>query len=190
MRDEAANLGWAAELRVESAAGRTVDRAALARAALSPPPSPSSDAWLYRLTTPVPDHHVPLVPVQTAAGGLALRRGLLAVAVDGGEVATRGAIGAILEPGGPLSIHDDEIPPTGVTVTRTWQMARTLDGGVVVGSAGARAPADRAARQAWASIRSCNRSGGTTRRTRVHWLGDHASRHVAAGGTPQRTAAG
>jgi hypothetical protein len=132
LRDEAANLGWAAELRVESAAGRVVDRAALARAALMPTPGPSGDAWRYRLTTPVPDHYVPLVPLHTVDGGLSLRRGRLAVAVDGSEVATRGAIGTILEAGGPLSIHDEEIPSTGASVTRTWQMARTGDGGVVV----------------------------------------------------------
>ncbi|MGI8332713.1 hypothetical protein ACRYCC_22400 [Actinomadura scrupuli] len=132
LRDEAANLGWAAELRVESASGRVVDRAALARAALPPTPGPSGDAWRYRLATPVPDHYVPLVPVRRADGGLSLRRGRLAVAVDGGEAATRGAIGTILEAGGPLSIHDEEILPTGVSVMRTWQMARTGDGGFVV----------------------------------------------------------
>ena len=132
LRDEAANLGWAAELRVESAAGRTVDRAALARAALAPAPGASGDAWRYRLATPVPDHFVPLVPVKTADGGLSLRRGLLAMAVDGGNVATSGAIGTILEPDGPLAIHDEEIPATGATVTRTWQMARTGSGGVVL----------------------------------------------------------
>jgi hypothetical protein len=132
LRDEAANLGWAAELRVESAAGRTVDRAALARAALAPAPGASGDAWRYRLATPVPDHFVPLVPVKTADGGLSLRRGLLAMAVDGGDVATSGAIGTILEPDGPLAIHDEEIPATGATVTRTWQMARTGSGGLVL----------------------------------------------------------
>jgi hypothetical protein len=132
LRDEAANLGWAAELRVESAAGRTVDRAALARAALALPPGPSGDAWRYRLATPVPDHFVPLVPVRRGDGGLSLRRGLLAMGVDGGEVATSGAIGTILEPGAPLAIHDEEIPSTGATVTRTWQMARTGAGGMVV----------------------------------------------------------
>jgi hypothetical protein len=28
--------------------------------------------------------------------------------------------------------HDEEVPATGARVTRTWQMARTADGGVVV----------------------------------------------------------
>lgn len=132
LRDEVANLAWAVELRVESAAGRTVDRAALARAAMVAAPSPPTDAWRYRLATPVPDHQIPLVPIRTATGGLALRRGRLAVAVDGTEVETRGAVGEILEPDGPLSVHDEEIPSTGVTITRSWQMARTADGGMVV----------------------------------------------------------
>ena len=132
LRDEVANLAWAVELRIESAAGRTIDRAALARAALTATPAPSADAWLYRLATTVPDHQVPLVPIRTDAGGLALRRGRLAVSVDGTGVETRGALGQILEPDGPLVVNDEEIPSTGATVTRSWQLARTAEGGMVV----------------------------------------------------------
>jgi hypothetical protein len=131
-RDEVANLAWAAELRIESAAGRVVDRAARARAALPPAPMAEDGVWRYRLSTQVPEHQVPLVPVRsTADGGLYLQRGRLAVSAQD-EVVTRGALGEILEPDRALAIHDDEIPATGARVTRSWQMARTAGGGSVL----------------------------------------------------------
>jgi hypothetical protein len=123
LRDEVANLGWAAELRVESAAARTIDRAARARAAMPPPPEPLEDAWRYTLATAVPEHHVPLVPV-TSGGELFLQRGRM--------VSASGAVGRILDPGRQLLIYDDEVPATGARVTRTWQMARTAGGDVVL----------------------------------------------------------
>jgi hypothetical protein len=129
-RDEIANLAWAAELRIESAAGRTVDRVAVARAEMAPPTPAPNDAWRYALTTPVPAHQVPLVPVRKD-GGLYLQRGRLAVSGEG-DVETSGALSEILEPGHHLLIHDDAIPATGARVTRTWQMARTADGGYVL----------------------------------------------------------
>jgi hypothetical protein len=123
LRDEVANLGWAAELRVESAAARTIDRAARARAAMPPPTEPAGDAWRYTLATPVPENQVPLVPV-TAGEELFLQRGRM---VDGS-----GAIGRILQPGTQLLIYDNEVPATGARVTRSWQMARTAGGDVVL----------------------------------------------------------
>ena len=99
---------------------------------MPPPPAVPDDAWLYRLSTPVPEHQVPLVPVRsTVDGGLYLQRGRIAVAADE-EVATRGALGRILEPQTALLVHDDEVPATGVRVTRSWQMARQADGGLVL----------------------------------------------------------
>ena len=132
LRDEVANLGWAAELRIESAAGRTIDRAARARAALTPPPEPADDAWLYELATRVPEHQVPLVPVTMPDGSLRLQRGRLATAARDGTVESLGALGQVLEPESPLLIFDDEVPATGARVSRSWQMARTGDGGVVL----------------------------------------------------------
>jgi hypothetical protein len=132
-RDEVANLAWAAELRIESAAGRVVDRAARSRAAAEPPPEPPPNAWLYRLATSVPDYQVPLVPVEsTADDALYLQRGRLEVAAAGDEVTTRGALGRILEPESQLLIHDQEVPQGGVRVTRSWQLARQADGGLVL----------------------------------------------------------
>jgi len=132
LRDEVANLGWAAEMRIESAAGRTIDRAARARAAMVAPSPPAEDAWRYELATPVPEHQVPLVPVTMPDGGLRLQRGRLATAAQDGAVESRGALGCVLEPDSALLIFDDEVPATGVRVTRSWQMARTGDGDVVL----------------------------------------------------------
>jgi hypothetical protein len=131
-RDEAANLAWAAELRVESQAGRPVDRAARARAELAPPSEPTGEAWLYQLATSVPGHFVPLVPVRAPDGTLYLQRGRLAVAGTGDGAVTRGAVGVILEPDRMLRLHDATVPSTGVRVTRSWQLARSGDGGHVL----------------------------------------------------------
>ena len=129
LRDEAGNLGWAAELRVESTAGRTIDRAARARAAAVPLPPPADDAWGYRLAVPVPAHLVPLVPVRSLDDGvLYLQRGHMEAA----EGETTGALGRVLEPESALLIDDAEVPATGARVTRSWQLTRTADGGVVL----------------------------------------------------------
>lgn len=128
LRDQVANLGWGIEVTVESAAGRRVDRAALARARRPAASAPHGAAWLYLLGTSVLDHQVPLVPVRGADGQLYLQRGRLATAADSDEVQTQGALGQILEPGVPLLVHDAAVPDSGITVTRHWQMARSASG--------------------------------------------------------------
>ena len=129
LRDEAGNLGWGVELRVESAAGRTIDRAARARAAAAPPAPPAADAWGYRLAVPVPEHMVALVPVRSRDdGALYLQRGR----VEAGVGSTTGALGQVLEPESALLIIDAEVPATGARVTRSWQLARSSDGGVAL----------------------------------------------------------
>jgi hypothetical protein len=134
LRDEIANNGWAAELRVEANSGRVVDRAARARAAMPPPPpAPRGDAWQYHLAQPAPEHLVPLLPVELEdASGLYLQRGRLATTSIEGELTTTGAVGDILQPDQRLLIEDAEVPSSGVKVTRTWQMARTRDGRYVL----------------------------------------------------------
>ncbi len=126
LRDEGANLAWAVERVVESPAGRPVSRGTGAVADSGPPPAP--DAWTYRLATPVPAHFVPLVPVRTddpAAPAMRLQRGRTATA-DG----TVGAVGLVLEPDRRLLLHEEEIPASGLRVTRGYQLARSPDGGL------------------------------------------------------------
>lgn len=132
-RDEVANVGWAAEERLESVAGRVVDHVAGARARRTPR-SPSPDpAWEYLLSTEAPDHLLPLLPVHVEdEGGLYLQRGRIAVGTDDdGGVVTRGARGVLLEPDRQLLVLDAAVPRSGVEVRRAWQHARTRSGGVV-----------------------------------------------------------
>jgi len=143
LRDEVANLGWAVELRVESAAGRVIDRAARARAEAPTLPTASADAWLYQLSSRVLDDFVPLVPVRsTEDGSLYLQRGRIATSVSDSGVVTRGTVGQILEPDRALLIHDNEVSPDGIRITRSWQLARTGSGSVILWVGRRRSPAD------------------------------------------------
>ena len=126
-RDEMANLAWAIERRVESSAGRAVDREA---GPLPEPLEPPDDgAWRYQLTTDVPDNWVPLVPVLItgAEPDMVLRRGRLAAEEDAHD-----ARGRILEPEHAFVICEEEIESGGLRVTRRYQLTRAADGGVHV----------------------------------------------------------
>ncbi len=124
VRDEVANLAWAVEHRIESAAGRPVDLAARAPAPGRAEHS-EDDRWRLVLSTSVPDHWVPLVPVRLGAGGsIRLQRGR--VPMPGGP--SRGARGRILEPQRRLLMHEDEVLRTGVRVVRRFQSARDTNG--------------------------------------------------------------
>jgi len=126
LRDEGANLAWAVERLVEGPAGRPLARETEAVADTRPPPAPG--AWDYRLATPVPPHYIPLIPVRTddpTAPAMRLQRGRTATA--GGST---GAVGLVLEPGRRLLLHEEEIPASGLRVTRGFQLCRSPDGGV------------------------------------------------------------
>lgn len=129
LRDEAANLGWAVERVIESAAGRRIQRGAEANAVPArPSPAPAPGAWHYDLASAVPPHFVPLVPVRVAGGAaIRLQRGRLAIA--GGM---SGARGVLLDPAHRLLLREEEVPTSGVRVTRGYQLARGADGSVHV----------------------------------------------------------
>jgi hypothetical protein len=126
-RDEMANLAWAIERRIESQAGRAVDR----EAGGAPPRRDRDDVegndWRYRLSTDVPDHWVPLVPVRIdgASPQIVLRRGRIALEGD-----AQPAKGRILEPERPFVMREEEIPVGGIRVTRRYQVTRGGDGKV------------------------------------------------------------
>jgi len=119
LRDEAANLAWAVEHRIESATGRAVDLAARGGAPSSP--QAENDRWRYVLATSVPDNWVPLVPVRIGddEGPIAFQRG---------RIEGRGARGHVLEPRTRLLIDEEEIPREGARVVRRFQSARGPDG--------------------------------------------------------------
>jgi len=126
MRDEISNLAWAVERVVEGASGRRVFRGREA----APPglTAPARGAWGYRLGTSMPPNFVPLVPVRIESAtnpAMRLQRGRLAT--------TEGSVGArglILEPSRRLLIHEEEVPASGIRVTRGFQMCRGTDGSV------------------------------------------------------------
>ena len=135
LRDEMANVAWAVEQRIESAAGRPVDVAARRGAAPAEPSAgDAGDEWDFRLSTPIPEHWVPLVPVRVvdtpgaSEGTIMFQRGRAPVAGDPG--ATRGALGRILVPRQRLLIHEEEIPRAGIVVVRRYQSARDAKGGL------------------------------------------------------------
>lgn len=126
LRDEMANLAWAVERHVEDQTGSSVNRFEryLADRVADPPQSASTVS--FQLSTQVPHHWYPLVPVQSGAvGSIRLRRGTLLRSVgDPVEVPQ----GRILEPTAPLRMHEEEVPRAGMHVTRAWQLARWHDG--------------------------------------------------------------
>ena len=127
LRDETANMAWAVERKVAGPAGNTIDRFERWRTRVggSSPAGPEMPGALrYRLSTEVPDHWIPLVPRSDGLRSIRLDRGTVASADGDGSR----PLGRILEPERPLSIFEEEVPRSGVVVSRAWQLARTPDG--------------------------------------------------------------
>jgi hypothetical protein len=136
LRDGLANLAFGVERIVEGRAGHAVNRfenyqAKKSRQQDAEPStaSPDSDAPLkYRLATRIPDHWIPLIPVQAAdKRSVRLKRGRLLASSNGGTTLPVPA-GRILEPGRALSLFEEEVPRSGARITRAWQYARWTDG--------------------------------------------------------------
>jgi len=131
LRDETANMAWAVERRISGQVGAVIDRHERWRARLgsASPSVPTSvqGALTFRLSTDVPDHWIPLVPRSDGRRSIHLERGTM-VDAQGQAVP---ALGRILEPERTLSIFEEEVPRSGVVVTRAWQIARTPGGRTV-----------------------------------------------------------
>ena len=130
LRDSMANMAWAVERLVEGLIGQPVDLSeAFHRARVEEPDEASSVAatngqppLMYRLSTPVPRHWLPLYParIRADAPDMWLLRG--------GDPR-----GRIMEPERdparrPLYVHEEELPLEGARVTRAYQYARWVDG--------------------------------------------------------------
>lgn len=131
LRDETANIAWAVEQRIESAAGNPVDLAARRPRAPQPAAGADGETWRLDLATSVPDNWVPLVPVRLVGdsqpdGTIMLQRGRVPTAAAPGI--TRGALGQILTPWRRLLVHEEEIPGAGIRVVRRWESARDAAG--------------------------------------------------------------
>lgn len=137
-RDEQANMVWGVERRVYSASGYVVDRydehqrriGATARQTVDG--APVAAEVVYRLSSSVPDHWIPFVPIHadgepvTSPAIQLERRSLLRVRSDGADIIE--PRGAVLTPGQPLRLQEEEVPRSGAVVERTFQIARGTDG--------------------------------------------------------------
>jgi hypothetical protein len=144
-RDEMANVVWGVERTVQGTAGGGVDRYEEAQRALAAGEdqqvaTDTGDAQLlYRLSTHVPDHWHPFVPVRPAgappeSGAIQLeRRPMVRVHPDGTreEIQPRGRLLTAAE---PFVLEEEEVPRSGAVVTRAMQLTRWTDGRYVLWS--------------------------------------------------------
>ena len=135
LRDEMANLVWAAERTVLSAAGIGVDGEQFAISKMPKPPAdplPADGASArYRLGTDSPPNWRPFIPVHTGNSirSVSLQRARL----PRGDPDPMGAI--LVGPGlAPAAyfINEEEVPRAGRIVTRSFQRVRWLDGRVML----------------------------------------------------------
>ena len=128
-RDEMANVAWAIERLIESAAeaplSRYEDEVARNGGAPASATAVPGSGLRYRLASRVPSYWVPLLPVKTDTG-LRLVRG--AVLDTQGAPRPVHALGRLLESGQALSLFEEEVPREGARVTRSYQWTRWTDG--------------------------------------------------------------
>jgi hypothetical protein len=144
VRDEAANLAWAIEERVEIATGRSLPRRLMSGIAMQegrrrkedqkpgvPPTTAPEDPWRYRLQSATPPYWIPLLPerLDDRSAQIMLRRARMLAWSELDDPAHAGPKGRVLTPDRPFTLHEEEIPRGGVEVTRQWQVARSADGG-------------------------------------------------------------
>lgn len=130
LRDEMANLAWAVERLISGPHGRAVSRheAETVRPAAVSSDEPPAAPLAYHLATRVPAHWIPLAAVRDEPDEpLRLRRAQL---LSGGPEGLRepGPLGRILLPNKALALQEEEVPRTGMRVTRAFQCARAADG--------------------------------------------------------------
>jgi hypothetical protein len=135
MRDEMANMAWAIERSAEGPGGTTLDRfeawqerrrreEQAAEAAAPGSTGPKGGPLEYRISSEVPEHWFPLLPVAVGTSAMALRLGEVGTPPQG-----NGPLGRILEAyTGQVLIREEEVPRAGARVTRAYQYARWIDG--------------------------------------------------------------
>jgi hypothetical protein len=135
LRDEMANLVWAAETTVLSAAGLGVDgeRYALSRAPVplpDPPPAPGATAR-YRLGTDAPANWLPFIPVKRPDSQRSIRLQRARLPQGARDPLGKILVGPGLAPE-PYFLNEEEVPRAGRIVSRSFQRTRWLDGRVVL----------------------------------------------------------
>uniref|UniRef100_A0A942T4T6 Uncharacterized protein n=1 Tax=Neobacillus citreus TaxID=2833578 RepID=A0A942T4T6_9BACI len=140
LRDETANMAWGVEMVVESPAGLPLNRHedyqdVLRRKEMQKEIKSSgvtatrSGPLEYRVSTVVPDHWVPFVPVRPPgsteeARTIGLKRGTVLHPESGQLIQPIGKILAA----DPLIIKEEEVPREGIKVSRAYQYARWING--------------------------------------------------------------
>jgi hypothetical protein len=139
MRDQMTNLVWGIERTIENGigqpwSGRERDRA-MRRSPASSPGLPSARTPLkYRLQTAVPPSWIPFLPVTVddTTGDAQLERGVMFRPLPGASPEPIEPAGRILRPttlgNGPYRVREEEVPRSGVTVTRVACRTRWFDG--------------------------------------------------------------
>jgi hypothetical protein len=133
LRDDMAAMAWAVEHALHGTLDSPVDayQSYLARIAANPlpkpTPQPDDPPIYYTLESVVPDNWIPLVPVQTAAGQLVFRRGILERPEGAGFVGNP-AHASVLEPGVPFYLTDRIITRIGTFASVSFRRSRGVDG--------------------------------------------------------------
>jgi hypothetical protein len=127
-RDEMANLAWAVEDTIPDGAGSGI-AARLVADQHTPGTPPPAVAVRYTLGTEVPENWVPLLPVHIPGGvtDIRLQRGTMPpFGTPPVPPARRGVI--LNELPAPFYVAEEEVPASGVVVTRRAQRTRWYDG--------------------------------------------------------------
>jgi hypothetical protein len=129
LRDPTANMNWAIEFEVEGGIGQPLygaEEDARNRPAPSPPGGPAQAGAVirYQIETPVPTDWFPYVPVEVT-------NVVTQVVLRQGEV-ERGTPSLVVPKGrvlpGVKELREQEVPRTGVRITRVANRSRWLDG--------------------------------------------------------------
>jgi hypothetical protein len=134
LRDELTNLVWAVERLAPSIAGGTINRAELYENTRPdpvplPPEDGSGDAR-YLLATSVPDYWIPFQPqrIDPQKPDIRLQRAKALIDEDGAAGLSR-PLGRLLEPERrDLSLFEEEVPRSGLKLTRRFEYTRWVDG--------------------------------------------------------------
>ena len=119
LRDEMANMAWAVERVVQGRSGDPRSRGDEKRPVNRVEEILDKTELQYLLQTQIPRHWIPLVPIATGIGTIALRKGTMAEEDL--------SLGVLLAPK-PLTVQDEEIPREGLQVQRVPALARDATG--------------------------------------------------------------
>ncbi len=155
LRDDMAAMGWAVEHELHGTLDVPVDafEAYLAARALDPVPVPAAlpgdPPVYYTLESVVPYNWIPLVPIQTPAGGLYFRRGVLERETGSGPQPVP-AHASVLEPGVPFFLTDRILTHVGIDAGIAFRRSRGTDGRTLVWYARNSGPGEGAG---WSGLR-------------------------------------